>query len=61
MSKFKIQISQKVLEEYKATIERAVILIEDNKPLKDIEGFYNEELVLWELENILKDIEEVKE
>jgi len=61
MSKFKIQISQKVLEEYKATIERAVILIEDNKPLKDIEGFYNEELVLWELGNILKDIEEVKE
>lgn len=54
-----VKISKKVLNEYKEIIERAVILIEDNKPLKDVGGFYDDELVLYELNNILSDIDEV--
>ena len=56
-----IKVSKKVLEEYKAIIERAIILIEDNKPLKDVGGFYDSDLILSELSGILKDINEVVE
>ena len=54
-----IKVSKKILKEYLATIERTIILIEDNKPLKDVEGFYNDELILYELNNIIDDIHEV--
>lgn len=54
-----IKITNKILKEYKEIIERTIILIEDNKPLEDISGFYNDDLILFELNNILKDIKEV--
>jgi hypothetical protein len=54
-----IKVSKNVLNEYKAIIERVIILIEDNKPLKDVSGFYSDKTVLFELSNILNDINEV--
>jgi hypothetical protein len=54
-----IKVTKKVLDEYKAIIERAIILIEDNKGIEDTSGFYNSELVLYELNTILDDIKEV--
>ena len=59
MKKPRIKVSKKILREYKATIERTIILIEDNKPLKDECGFYDDDLVLFELNGILEDIKEV--
>jgi hypothetical protein len=55
----KIIASRNVLKDYLATLERTIILIEDNKPLKDVSGFYDSNLVLFELEGIKQDIEEV--
>ena len=55
----KIQVGRKVLIEYLDTIERTIILIEDNKPLNDVSGFYNDELVLFELNQIRQEIQEV--
>jgi hypothetical protein len=54
-----IKVSKKVLNEYKRWIENAIFLIEDNPKIKTKDSFYCAEDILYNLNLMLNDINEV--
>ena len=52
--KNEISIDEDFLKSLIESIERAIILIKDNKHIEDTSGFYNGELILYELNDSLK-------
>ena len=51
-----IKVDKEYLKEIKATLERCSIILEDNPKIKDKEGFYSAKNLVWEINDILKDL-----
>jgi hypothetical protein len=56
MNKKTINIEKSYLEEIKETLERCLIILEDNPKIKDVGEFYTSKGLVWEISMILKDL-----
>jgi hypothetical protein len=51
-----IKVDKEYLKEIKATLERCFIILEDNPKIKDKENFYTAKNLMWEINDVLRDL-----
>lgn len=51
-----INISPDFLQEVINTLERCLIILEDNPNIKDVAGFYSSDSLIWEINDRLQEL-----
>lgn len=52
-----MKITKKFIKEIVETLERVIIILEDNLKIKDVQGFYNSGDLVFEVNEIRKELE----